>query len=48
MDRGAPRLLITVVPDSGTGALEGLAGRMAIEIIGGCHFYFFDFSLPGS
>ena len=48
MDRGAPRLLITVVPDSGTSALEGLAGRMAIEIVEGRHFYIFDFSLPGS
>ena len=48
MDRGAPTLLITVVPDSGTGALEGLAGRMAIDIIEGRHFYIFDFSLPGS
>ncbi len=28
MDRGAPSLLITVVPDSATDELEGLAGAM--------------------
>src|SRR5471030_1328011 len=37
MNRGAPGLNITVVPDSGTGQLVGLAGAMAIEIEGGGH-----------
>jgi hypothetical protein len=30
MTRGAPQLSVTVVPDSGTGELAGLAGRMTI------------------
>lgn len=46
MDRGAPTLVIHVVPDSGTGALAGLAGRMGIRIEGGRHFYDFDYTLP--
>ena len=45
MNRGAPGLLITVVPDSGTGQLVGLAGTMTIEITDGRHSYFFDYSL---
>ena len=47
MDRGAPQLVISVVPDSGTGALAGLAGRLAIEIVDGQHRYTFDYTLPG-
>ncbi len=46
MDRGAPQLVITVVPDSGTGALSGLAGQMDIRIEGGQHFYTLDYTLP--
>ncbi len=46
MDRGAPTLVITVVPDSGTGALQGLVGRMGIRIEGGKHFYDFEYGLP--
>jgi hypothetical protein len=43
MDRGQTSLSVTVVPDSGTGALVGLTGRMAIDIVDGAHFYTFDF-----
>ena len=46
MTRGTPRLSITVVPDSGTGALAGLAGEMAIEITDGKHFYDLEYTLP--
>lgn len=47
MDRGAPSLSITVVPDSGTHELIGLTGRMTIEIApGGKHSYAFEYSLP--
>ena len=46
MDRGARQLSISVVPDSGTGALAGLAGRMGIRIEDGKHFYDFDYTLP--
>jgi hypothetical protein len=45
MDRGVPQLSVTVVPDSGTGALAGLAGRMAINIEGGKHSYDFEYTL---
>ena len=45
MDRGAPQLTITVVPDSGTGELTGLSGKMAIQIEGGQHSYDFEYSL---
>jgi Protein of unknown function (DUF3224) len=47
MERGAQRLSITVVPDSGTGELEGLAGRMEIDFSGGGHSYAFDYTLGG-
>ncbi|CAN5183853.1 DUF3224 domain-containing protein [soil metagenome] len=46
MNRGVPRLSITVVPDSGTGALAGIAGDFRIEIVDGKHLYQFDYSLP--
>jgi hypothetical protein len=46
MNRGAPQLLITVVPDSGTGDLVGLAGTLDIKIVDGKHFYTFDYGLP--
>lgn len=46
MDRGTQQLTITVVPDSGTGGLAGLAGRMQIRISGGQHAYDFDYTLP--
>jgi hypothetical protein len=46
MTRGAPELSLTVVPDSGTGQLVGLAGKMTIKIEEGKHFYEFDYRLP--
>lgn len=45
MDRGAPSLSLTVVPDSGTAELEGLRGSMKIDIVDGKHFYTFDYAL---
>ncbi len=45
MDRGAPSLRITVVPDSGTGELAGLTGTMEIVIEGGAHSYVFEYAL---
>jgi hypothetical protein len=38
MTRGAQQLTVTVVPDSGTGQLLGLAGKMTIKIAEGKHF----------
>jgi len=46
MNRGTPQLTITVVPDSGTGELTGLAGTMGIEIADGEHSYDFEHTLP--
>ena len=46
MTRGTPQLVITVVPDSGTGELVGLAGRMQIIIAGGKHSYELEYTLP--
>ena len=46
MTRGAPQLSVTVVPDSGTGQLVGLAGRMSIDIADGKHSYDFEYTLP--
>jgi hypothetical protein len=46
MNRGQPTLAITVVPDTGTGDLVGLAGTMAIDIVEGQHSYRFDYTLP--
>jgi hypothetical protein len=45
MNRGAPTLGISVVPDSGTGQLAGLAGTMTINIVDGKHFYEFEYTL---
>lgn len=47
MTRGARQLSIVVVPDSGSGELMGLAGRMDIQIADGKHSYTFDYELPG-
>jgi hypothetical protein len=45
MNRGTPDLSITVVPDSGTGALTGLTGKLTIKIDEGAHSYEFDYRL---
>lgn len=39
-------LSVTVVPDSGTDGLTGIAGNMAIRIENGTHHYTFDYTLP--
>jgi hypothetical protein len=46
MNRGNPGLSVTVVPDSGTGELAGLAGEFQIIIAGGRHSYEFKYTLP--
>ena len=48
MNRGQASLSVTVVPDSGTAELAGIAGTMAIDIIDGKHFYRFDYTLDGA
>lgn len=45
MTRNSPQLTINVVPDSGTGELEGLTGKMMINIADGKHSYDFEYTL---
>jgi hypothetical protein len=45
MTRGALQLSVTVVPDSGTGELTGLTGKMEIKIADGKHSYDFEYTL---
>lgn len=49
MSRGEGQLVITVVPDSGTGQLAGLSGKMMINVVEGKHSYEFEYTLaqPG-
>ncbi len=49
MNRGAPELSITVVPDSGTGELTGLSGSMKIVITpDGKHSYEMAYTLAAT
>ena len=48
MNRGAAMLVLAVVPDSGTGELVGLSGKMEIIITEGKHSYRFDYSIAES
>jgi hypothetical protein len=49
MTREVPQLAIVVVPDSGTGELEEIAGKMKIKFAeGGKHFYELDYTLEKS
>ena len=44
MKKGVSTMLVTVVPDSGTEELTGLAGTMEIIIEGKQHSYVFDYT----
>jgi len=46
MARDQQQLIITVVPDSGSGQLAGIAGQMEIKIDDGQHSYEFAYTLP--
>lgn len=46
MNRGTPQLAITIVPDSGTEGLSGIAGALTIRIADGVHHYDLAYSLP--
>lgn len=47
MTKTAPSLSINVVPDSGTGQLTGITGKMNIAIApDGKHSYDFEYALP--
>lgn len=44
MNRGAQTLTITIVPDSGTGALAGISGHLEIRVVDRQHFYTLEYS----
>jgi hypothetical protein len=47
LDRGAQQQSVTVVPDSGTGQLAGITGKMTGTVApDGKHFYEFEYALP--
>lgn len=46
MHAGVQQLSITVVPGSGTGELQGLAGSFKLNVVEGRHLYEFEYSLP--
>src|SRR5262245_568256 len=48
MRKNVPTMEVTVVPDSGTGELTGIAGTMRIVIEGGKHFYELSYTLGGA
>ena len=41
-----PSLTVTVVPDSGTEELTGIAGSLTIDIVEKKHYYTLEYSLP--
>jgi hypothetical protein len=45
MRRGEPQQNIIVVPDSGTGRLAEISGRMTIKIVDGKHSYDFEYTI---
>ena len=48
MAKGVPTMIVTVVPDSGTDQLTGIAGKMTIIIAGGKHSYEFEYTFTGA
>ena len=48
MRKGEATMIVTVVPDSGTDQLVGLAGTMTIIIEGSKHSYDFEYTLESS
>ena len=48
MTRGAPQLAISIVPDSGTGELAGIAGVFKLRQAEGKHFYEIEYTLPAA
>jgi len=47
MTQNVPQLSVSIVPDSGTGELKGISGKMTINIAaGGKHSYDLEYKLP--
>jgi uncharacterized protein DUF3224 len=45
MARGVPQLMVSIVPDSGSDELQGLAGTLTITQSDGKHFYDLEYTL---
>ena len=45
MTRGAPELSVTIVPDSGTGELTGISGKLTIDIVDKKHYFTMDYRI---
>ncbi len=45
MNKGADRLILEVIPDSGTGALVGLSGKMELDRKEGGHSFVMEYKL---
>lgn len=45
MAKGDNHLVVGVIPDSGTGQLTGLTGKMLIDIENGQHYYEFEYDI---
>ncbi len=48
LNRNAQELSITIVPDSGSGALTGIAGTLDLKIADGVHAYDITYTLPSA
>jgi len=48
MTRGDAQLTVSVVPDTGTGELKGISGKMTIDITDGKHTFTLDYMLGGA
>ena len=48
MHRGKDHLVLEVVPDSGSGELSGISGKMSIKIENGQHLYELDYELSAN
>ena len=46
MNKGDAQLTVTIVPDSGTGDLTGISGKLDIDNAQGRHSYTLDYELP--
>jgi hypothetical protein len=49
MTQNVPQLSVSIVPDSGTGELKGISGKMTINIAaGGKHSYDLEYTVPAA
>ena len=48
MDATGPKMIVVVVPGSGTGELKGITGTFAIKIADGQHSYDLEYVLPSN